>query len=352
MNMAFDHERHSKGPCSIMRSKLILAAALLLTLPLHAQKQSQAGSGYDLANRATLLHTANVYVTPDTSTPPITTISPGHEVVISSRNGQWINIFIATEPSRDVDPDSKPIFDEPDPHPGISTGWIHDQGVVTARTPNGAAIIFGTAAEYEDKASSPHSPTGAAAAAPRLYDRVVDYFPESPLGPEAFFRAADIRWQLERADIATLPSAKEQDAYLRPQLYEGELRDVMKSFPNSDYAARAAFDLLDNKVCGDWQGLPRCPEIETRLYLQYADQYRGGPKSAEALYDAAYRQGVLVTMYKVDDNPKLSTIAAHTCQSIADRLQHDYPKSDYAARAASIAFRVAQGLPIYGTDRS
>jgi hypothetical protein len=329
-----------------------IVVILMLSWTVNAQKQSQRGSGYDLANRATLLHTANVYVSADAGTPPITTIAPGHEVIVSSRNGQWVNIFIATEQMEDVDPDSKPIFDEPDPHPGITTGWIRDQGIVGAKTPNGAAIIYGTAAEYEDKATQPHAPKGAAAIAHRLYQRVVDYFPDSPLGPEAFFRAADIRWQLEKADIATLPSAKEQDAYLRPQVYEGELRAVMKYFPNTDWAARAAFDLLDNKLCGDWQGLPRCPEMETQLYLRYADQYRGGPKSAEALYDAAYRQGVLVTMYKVDDNPKASAAAAKSCQSIADRLQREFPKSDYAARAASVAFRVAQGLPVYGNDRS
>jgi hypothetical protein len=28
-----------------------------------------------------------------------------------------------------------------------------------------------------------------------------------------------------------------------------------------------------------------------------------------------------------------------------------YPKSDYAARAMSIAYRVKQGIPIYGSDR-
>jgi outer membrane protein assembly factor BamD (BamD/ComL family) len=91
--------------------------------------------------------------------------------------------------------------------------------------------------------------------------------------------------------------------------------------------------------------------METQLYLKYADRYPDGPKSAEALYDAAYRQGVVVTMYAVDDDKKNSDKAAENCQAIADELLKKYPKSDYAARAESIAYRVRQGLPIYGSDR-
>jgi hypothetical protein len=125
----------------------------------------------------------------------------------------------------------------------------------------------------------------------------------------------------------------------------------MKLYPGSPVAARADFDLIDSKLCGDWQGLPKCPEQESQLYLKYADRYPGGPKSAEALYDAAYRQGALVTMYLVDEDKKRSDAAAKNCQSIADELRKNYPQSDYTARAQSIAYRVAQGIPIYGSDR-
>jgi outer membrane protein assembly factor BamD (BamD/ComL family) len=220
-------------------------------------------------------------------------------------------------------------------------------------------ILFGAAADLEAQAAQPHPPAGAAEAAHLLYERAATYFPNSPLAPEAAFRAADIRWQLDKLDISTLPSAHEQQAFLRPEMYEGALKRVMKLYPNSDVAARAAFDLLDDKLCGDWQGLPRCPEQETNLYMNYAGRYPGGPKTAEALYDAAYRQGALVTMYQVDENGdrdssrsgSRSRAAAKNCQSIADELRKDYPKSDYADRAESIAFRVAQSIPIYGNDR-
>jgi len=333
-----------------MRLLSTLTALVLTPTLLLAQKQSQKGSGYDNAPRATVLHTANVYVSADASAPPITTVTPGHEVILNGRNGPWVSVFVNTD-DLGVDPDTKPEFEEPAVNSNPSSGWIRDKGIVGPTTPNGDILLYGAAAELEAKAEQPNGPKDAAPQAHRLYARVVDYFPNSPLAPEAAFHAADIRWQLDKADISTLPSAHEQEAYLRPQIYEGELKWVMKTYPNTPQEAEAAFDLIDNKLCGDWQGLPKCPEMETQLYLRYADRYRNGPKSAEALYDAAYRQGVLVTMYKLDENPKLADGAVKTCKGIADQLLHDYPKSTYAARAESIAFRAAQGIPITGNDR-
>jgi hypothetical protein len=333
-----------------------LTIALLVVTPafLAAQKGKNAKdnlSGYQRSARATVLHTANVYVMADSSNPPITTVTPGHEVVIMERNGAWMQVFANTDSKDEGDPDVEPEFKDPATNPDPRSGWIRDKGVVTPATPNGDAILYGAAAEFESAAAQPHPPEGAAEAAHLLYQRVSDYFPDSPLAPEAAFRAADIRWQLDKQDISTLPSAHEQAAYLRPQLDESELKRVMKVYPDSPFAARAAFDLLDEKLCGDWQGLPKCPEMETELYLKYADRYPDGPRSAEALYNAAYRQGALVTMYTVDEDKRKADEAAQNCQAIADQLRAKYPKSDFTDRAASIAYRVKQGIPIYGSDR-
>ena len=71
--------------------------------------------------------------------------------------------------------------------------------------------------------------------------------------------------------------------------------------------------------------------------LQYAKQFPGGPKSDEALYDATYRQGVLVSMYMVDENKKKADAAAERTKSLAAQMHTDYPNSDFTARAASIA---------------
>ncbi len=334
---------------SLRRSAVL--TILLLTLPAVAQfRKDPEREAANRANRATVLHNASVYAAADSADPPIATVTPGHEIVVNQKNGPWLSVFANTD-EKEEDLDNKPEFTDPNTQPQPSSGWIRDKGVVTPKTPQGDILLFGMAADLEAQAAEPHAPKDAAESASLLYRRVWEYYPESSLSAEAAFRSADIRWQMEKADNSTLPSAHEQDAFLRPQIYEGQLKRVIKNYPNSPDAAKAAFDLLDNKLCGDWQGLPKCPEMETTLYVKYADRYPGGPKSPEALFDAAYRQGALVTMYLVDDNRKRSEQAAGNCQSLADRMLKEYPQSDYTSRAQSIAFRVKQGISVYGSDR-
>jgi hypothetical protein len=307
-------------------------------------------AGYDRAARATVLHEANVYVTAEADAQRLSSVTPGHEVVVIQRSGPWIQVFANTD-VEESDEQSKPEFSDDSDTTTPASGWIHDKGVVGPSTPGGDAILYGAAANFEAEAAEPHPPKGAAMAAHLLYERVADYYPQSPLAPQAAWRAADIRWQLDKEDISTLPSAKEQEAYLRPQIYEGAMKKVMKMYPGTKYAALAAYDMLDNKLCGDWQGLPKCPEMEAGLYEKYAQRYPDGPKAAEALYNATYRQGVAVTMYNVQDDRHRSQEAAQRTVALAQELKEKYPNSDFAARAAAIAYKVQQGIPVFGDDR-
>lgn len=329
------------------------AAALLTTgVALGQTKAQKAASGYDRSARATLLHEAVVYVQADPGSQRVSLVTPGHEVVIMQRSGPWVQVFANTDAGDEAQEDDsdKPEFGD-DSAPTPESGWIRNKGIVAPSTPGGDMILFGAAANMEAQAEQPHAPKGAAEAAHLLYKRVADYFPNSPLAAEAAWRAADIRWQLDKVDISTLPSAKEQAAYLRPQVYEGAMKRVMKNYPGTSYAARAAYDLLDNKLCGDWQGLPKCPEMESGLYEKYARQYPDSPKAPEALYNATYRQGVLVTMYNVQDDSKKADDAAKRVASLVQQMQAQYPKSDFTARAAAIAYKVQQEIPVYGSDR-
>ncbi len=328
-----------------------LLLLLLASLPAFAQKKGKDNlAGYDRSARATVLHDAVVYVAPDDSSQKVAMVTPGHEMVVIDHNGPWVKVFANTDTPDQGDPDREPEF-KSDDVPVPASGWVKDKGIVTPQTPNGDAILFGSAANLEELATHPHAPKNAASGAHMLYKRVVEYYPESQLASDAAWRSADIRWQLEKLDNSTLPSAKEQEAYLRPQLYEGELKKVIKNYPGSKYAFLAAYDLLDNKLCGDWQGLPKCPEMEAGLYLKYADQNPESPRAAEAMYNAVYREGVLVTMYEVDDNHKRAEAAAARVAGMAADMHTRFAGSDYTRRAESIAFLVKQGIPIYGNDR-
>src|ERR1700735_5429881 len=217
-------------------SMTAIAATMLLTTSaaVGQSKAQRQAENYDKAARATVLHDANVYVAADADSQKISLVTPGHEVVIVERNGPWVKVFANTDINDDANEDdrNKPEFND-DANVTPASGWIRDKGVVGPNTPEGDVILYGSAADFEDQASQPHAPKGAAGSAHLLYKRVAEYFPDSSLAPEAAWRAADIRWQLDKLDISTLPSAKEQEGYLRPQIYEGELKKVIKTYPGS-----------------------------------------------------------------------------------------------------------------------
>ena len=80
---------------------------------------------------------------------------------------------------------------------------------------------------------------------------------------------------------------------------EDALKKVIKFYPHTRWAALAAFDLIDNKLCGDWQGSPHARR-RNRRSMKYAAEYPDGPRTAQALYQAVYRQAVLTNMYAAD----------------------------------------------------
>jgi hypothetical protein len=56
-------------------------------------------------------------------------------------------------------------------------------------------------------------------------------------------------------------------------------------------------------------------------------------------------------MYTVEENRKKAEAATAKTQALAEQMKAKYPQSDYTARAASIAYKIQQGIAIYGNDR-
>src|SRR5579883_938362 len=316
------------SPMSVIHKISICVVALLVTAAAFGQKNAPPPN----AAKATCVHATKLYVEADESASQVATIQPGREMVIAERSGKWL-----------------PVFGNQTNTPPVS-GWMIDKGIVTASTPNGDEILFGAAATMEIQASEPHPPPGAALSARGLYRMVVELFPQSQRTPEAMWRAADIRWQLQKADAFSLPSAHEKEAYLREQIDESEMKKILKLYPHSRWAALAAFDMIDNKICGDWQGSEKCPEKEAGLYAKYSDEYPDSPRAAQALYQAAWREASAGDMYQADNDDKKAEEARAKAKELAGRLQSKYAQSDYAARAAGLVFMMEQKIPIYGTQ--
>ncbi len=297
---------------------------------LAVQVALAASAAWGQAQHAVTVRAAIIYISPDASSAKLIQIERGREMAILNTSGEWAHV-IGIDWERDV------------------TGWMLNKGIVSASTPNGDKILFGEAADSESEASRRGGRKGAAQDAFRLYKILPDYFPNSPLAGEAMYRAADINWQLQAADIRSRPSARQQDPGLHAEFEEDLMKKVERKFPHTKWADLAAFRRLDTKLCGDWEMQSKCPEKEADMYENYAKDHPQSPVAAEALYDAAYRRAALVQIYKLERDAKKAPEAARRAQTLAEQIVAQYPQSDWAARAQSLIFLVTQNVPIIGS---
>jgi hypothetical protein len=334
---------------SAFRILVILLALACSSLPLMAQKKPPQQVKPMAGPRATALRVTWLYIAPDTASQKVDKVQIGREMVVAERAEKWLRVYANTDVQEQSQKDA-PLIGEDHVTPPIS-GWMEARGVVVESTPNADLVLLGEAANQEALASDPRGPLNAARSARLLYRRLVEIFPSSPLVPEAAWRAADILWQLQKADTSSRPSAHERDAYLRDQMDEEELKKVIHLYPHTRQAALAAYDLLDNKLCGDWQGSEKCPAKESEEYEKYAAEYSDGPRAAQALYQAVYRQAVLTDMYAAGNSDRKADAAHAHARELAARLKEKFPQSDFTARAAALVFKLDEGIPVYGIDR-
>jgi outer membrane protein assembly factor BamD (BamD/ComL family) len=295
------------------------------------------------ALRGTLVHEQTLRVAPSTEAAKLGEAGRGHELIIIETSRDWVHVQAILRAPRN----EEGLTDEEAEGKTI-TGWLLDKGLVSTTTPSGDRIIFGEAADSEDQASRRRGRRDAAQDAMRLYYRVYDLMPTSPLAAEALYRAADIRWQLERTDVMTRPSAREREAYLRGQMQEEWMKLVIKKYPGTKWADLASFRLLDNKLCGDWEGLAKCPDKEAELYENYAKEHPQSPAAPEALYNAAWRRSAMIEIYRTEPNQKKASESKDRALALAQKVVGQYGQSDWALRAQRLIFYIQQGIPTYG----
>ena len=298
------------------------------------------------AERATLVREAVVYLSPDASSSKLANAERGRELVILETSRDWIHVEALLGPTNTPD---AAILDDEEAGEKTVTGWIQDKGVVRASTQDGDRILYGEAADSEDQASRRRGRRGAAQDAMRLYRRVYDEFPASPLAGQALYRAADIRWQIEKEDVQSRPSARQKEAFLREGMNEEWMKLVIKKFPGTRWADLAAFNLIDNKLCGDWQGSSKCPDKEAELYEKYANEHPSSPAAAQALYDAAWRRSALIEIYKNETQSKKVEESKNRATALAQKIISQYSQqTDWVTRAQRLVYLIQQNIPTYG----
>ena len=295
------------------------------------------------AQRGTLVHEETIRVAPSADAAKLGQAARGHELIILDTSRDWVHVQAILRQARN----EEGLTDEEAEAKTIS-GWVPAKGLVSMTTQDGDKIIFGEAADSEDQASRRRGRRDAAQDAMRLYYRVYDLMPTSPLAAEALYRAADIRWQIERSDVVTRPSAHERESYMRGQMNEEWMKLVNKKYPGTKWAELATFRMIDNKLCGDWEGLTKCPDKEADVYEKYANEHAQSPAAPEALYNAAWRRSAMIEIYKTEPNQKKSAESKDRALSLAQKIVSQYGQSDWALRAQRLIFYVQHDIPTYG----
>jgi hypothetical protein len=318
-------------PCVMKSYRLALLAVIAcMFLPAFA------------VERGVMLREGVIYVSPSTDSTKLSNIGRGREVAVMEHASGWLNVMGTVEVGYAPE-------DPENPAERNVTGWIQDRGIILTTTPDGDRILFGEAFDSEMEASKRGGRRGAAQDGLRLYARIAEYFPQSPLAAESAYRAADIRWQIEADDAATRPSAKMRDPALRYQIDEDGMRQVMKKFPHTRWADLAAYHLIENKLCGDWEAAAKCPEMEAALYVKYVEEHPQSPKAPEAMYKAAWRYSALITIYGAANDPKKAEASMTRSLDWAKKLTAQYASdTDWSTRAERLVYMVTNKMPTWG----
>jgi hypothetical protein len=294
----------------------------------------------DDKEHGTVIGEVMLHVAPDPNSQNLEKVTRGRDVFLMDRtnvdNKPWAHLLavVSVDVERETDREI--------------SGWVPANVVVTTSTPNGDQIIFGEAVDSESRADL--GAKNARDDARRLYFRLYEYFPASPLAGEALWRSANIQWQLEKADVSRRPSSREMDPALRVAINEDPLKLVMKKFPHSKWSDLAAYNLIDNKVCGSWKGETKCPEKESELYEKYVREHPDSPKASEALFNAATRQGALVEMFRANHEQDKSDKARKKGLELAQEIVTKHADDDWKPRAMDLMYALQQGIPTYNVN--
>jgi len=302
---------------------------------------SSAAFGAD-KEHGTVIGEVMLHVAPDPNSQNLEKVTRGRDVFLMDRTNvdgkPWAHLLAVVDVDIERETDRE------------ISGWVPANVVVTTSTPNGDQIIYGEAVDSENRADQGRK--NARDDARRLYYRLYEYFPASPLAGEALWRSANIQWHIEKADVSRRPSSREMDPGLRVAINEEPLKLVMKKFPHSKWSDLAAYNLIDNKLCGSWKGETKCPEKESELYEKYVREHPESPKAAEALFNAATRQGALVEMFRANHEQDKSEKARKKGLELAQEIVTKHVDDDWKPRAMDLMYALQQGIPTYNANAS
>jgi hypothetical protein len=212
------------------------------------------------------------------------------------------------------------------------------KGVVIETTPNGDQVLMGEAANQESLASDPRGPVNAAAERPAALPPPGGDVPQLAAGARGRMARGRHLWQLQKADAA--PRALGQRArslHARPD-GRGRTEEGHQALSAHPPGRSGRLRPDRQQALRRLAGLAQMPGEGIRIYEKYAAEYPDGPRTAQALYQAVYRQAVLTDMFAADGSDKKSDDAHNHARELAAKAERQVPASDFtvASRGAGV----------------
>jgi hypothetical protein len=227
---------------------------------------------------------------------------------------------------------------------------MESKGIVIETTPNGDQILMGEAANQESLASDPRGPPTPPKAPACSIAAWLKCSPTPRSCPSRMARRRHPQWQLQKADASTRPSAKERDPYMRDQMDEDELKKIIKLYPHTREADLAAFELIDNKLCGDWQGSPKCPKKKPSSTRNTPPNSLTAPAPRRPSTRPSTARPSSTTCLPPTAATRKPTRPTTTPKTLASTSQTS-SRSPITPASRAIVFKLDQGVPVYGIDR-
>jgi len=152
-----------------LRTGALLLAISFFSLVTPAQQKEQG----------TIIDEVQMYVSPDANAQKLARATRGRDVPLVMERTKigdqsWAHVLIIVDVDRERETNRQ------------ITGWVPSKVVISTATPNADQVIFGEAVDSENQAEQRGGRKHAAEDAMRLYYRIYDYWPNSPLAGEAF----------------------------------------------------------------------------------------------------------------------------------------------------------------------
>ncbi len=250
-------------------------------------------------------------------------VAVGDEVTVTAREGALYRVSLPNDAAARR---AVPVM-----------GWTLANGlVILDANPRAAALLYEAADGIAQEDSLEAWRTAA-----RLFRKAAALAQGGPYVPAALYRAAELT---RLADVRA-------NGPLAQTAATNELASLVRSYPKTPVAARAAFLLLRSSLCDSWDGTPGCPESEIGLISRYLVDYPESEKVHELRHAIAYRHAALVEIYLEQGKAYFSAEKAveHKAKAreVVELLLQKAPGSLWAARGERLLWSLENNVGVY-----